>query len=274
VQLNSTLHHSQVTFLVQDHIVAHSAAAALSLTWIASSSRLAETAKKRPATAEMAGQVRRAETAECSTAPGSDQLYRPKTSFAAIKPGSPAQVRILMRCIHNLNFSASQFQLSFISHNLRHCFSQQVAGELSTHCSCTHLCGPAMPLRHSTATCCLWPDLENQTTPRFHLQKSQLGPPSRLKHRLCRLLSLLLKGGMYYMTRLWTMCIFILLGLSVESAGDARAASILQRVRLLVLALHVGRLQCYVNTLTCSIITAQVLRVLQPCSVFWQSSSS
>jgi hypothetical protein len=63
--------------------VAHAAAAAISLTWIASSKRLSDSVARRPLTA-----------ANLEENPGSelDQNTRPQTSYVAIKPGSPAQV--------------------------------------------------------------------------------------------------------------------------------------------------------------------------------------
>ncbi len=74
---------------VQDHIVAHASAAALSLTWISSSKRLHESVARRPVTASHTVAGALALNALDSDA----DTYRPKTSYTVIKPGSPAQVR-------------------------------------------------------------------------------------------------------------------------------------------------------------------------------------
>jgi hypothetical protein len=82
---------------MQDHIVAHAAAAALSLSWIASSKRLAESATRRPvtsATAAVASTHTRASRPDAGRGADADaERPRPLTSYIAIKPGSPAEVR-------------------------------------------------------------------------------------------------------------------------------------------------------------------------------------
>jgi hypothetical protein len=89
----------------QDHIVAHAAAAALSLSWIASSKRLEESVRLRPITAAVAGEstsvaansdtliyIATSGPSTMKTAHSAAALQRPKTSYTVIKPGSPAQV--------------------------------------------------------------------------------------------------------------------------------------------------------------------------------------
>jgi hypothetical protein len=96
----------------QDHIVAHAAAAALSLTWIASSKRLEESVARRPVTAAVvdgssgvaanSNTLTSAVTSRPNTAAADHSaaaLQRPKTSYTVIKPGSPAQVSAF-RCYH------------------------------------------------------------------------------------------------------------------------------------------------------------------------------
>jgi hypothetical protein len=87
---------------MQDHVVAHAAAAALSLSWIASSKRLEESVRRRPITAAAigpaVGAVANSNTADSKSAilnavDLSAGIQRPNTSYVVIKPGSPAQVR-------------------------------------------------------------------------------------------------------------------------------------------------------------------------------------
>lgn len=82
---------------LQDHIVAHAAAAALSLSWIASSKRLAESVTRRPATSATAAAASAdtlASRPDASRGAAADaERPRPLTSYIAIKLGSPAEVR-------------------------------------------------------------------------------------------------------------------------------------------------------------------------------------
>jgi hypothetical protein len=89
-----TCRNSNDAIGVQDHIVAHASAAALSLTWISSSKRLHESVARRPVTASqtVAGALALTESL-LNTLDSDADTYRPKTSYTVIKPGSPAQVR-------------------------------------------------------------------------------------------------------------------------------------------------------------------------------------
>ena len=97
---------------MQDHVVAHAAAAALSLSWIASSKRLEESVRRRPLTAAATdaavGVVANSHAADSKSATLNavdmgDGVQRPKTSFVVIKPGSTAQVT---RMLHRIPLTA------------------------------------------------------------------------------------------------------------------------------------------------------------------------
>ena len=97
---------------MQDHVVAHAAAAALSLSWIASSKRLEESVRRRPITAAATDTANGVVADSLPSNYKSDILnavdmsagvQRPKTSFVVIKPGSAAQVT---RMLHRIPLAA------------------------------------------------------------------------------------------------------------------------------------------------------------------------
>jgi hypothetical protein len=139
---------------VQDHVVAHAAAAALSLSWIASSKRLEESARRRPVTAAAAvmadgafadGHAADSKSSSLNAVDMGAGVLRPKTSFVVIKPGSAAQV---MRTLHRIPLAAFVLGSLVISNQhlthacfRRRCLIQQARGRRLTPCSCMHPCG-------------------------------------------------------------------------------------------------------------------------------------